>query len=298
MASWSPWRADCSTWWARSAGSARQGDQDAIEVLLDAGRVASARAPGAAARWYEAALRLLPSDDAERQVEVRVELASAQRSLGELELCRTTLLEAAGRLPAEAAIRRVELTALCAAVEHWQGRHEDAHRRLVRAWEELPDRSTPEAAALQVELTVDGLYENDFDQTFTMGEGGLETARELGDRGLIAAAASALALGEAAAARIDAAREHHAEALEQIERMDDAELANRLETLYYLGWAENYLERYDDAIAHAERGVAIARAIGEGRLLVPLMLVRAYPFEMQGRLTDCLLYTSDAADEL
>ena len=42
--------------------------------------------------------------------------------------------------------------------------------------------------------------------------------------------------------------------------MDDAELADRLETLYYLGWAESYLEHYDEAIAHAERGVAIARA--------------------------------------
>jgi predicted ATPase len=138
--------------------SARQGDGQAIEVLLDAGRVASARAPAAAARWFEAALRLLPSDDTERQVEVRVALASAQRSLGDLELCRTTLLDAAERVPADALMRRVELTALCAAVEHWQGRHEDAHRRLLRACEELPDRGTPEAAALQVELAVDGLY--------------------------------------------------------------------------------------------------------------------------------------------
>jgi DNA-binding NarL/FixJ family response regulator len=180
----------------------------------------------------------------------------------------------------------VELTAQCASVEHWQGRHEDAHRRLIRAWEDLPDRSTPEAVTLQVELTVDGLYGNDFDQTFEMGEGALETARPLGDRGLTAAAASVLALGEAAAARTAPAREHRAEALEQIERMDDADLARRLETLYYLGWAENYLEHYDDAIGHSERGVAIARAVGDGRLLVPLMLMRCYPFEMQGRLAE------------
>ena len=86
--------------------------------------------PAAAARWFEAALRLLPSGDAERQVEVRVALASAQRSLGELDRCRATLLEATELLPPDAAMRRVELTALCAAVEHWQGHHEDAHRRL------------------------------------------------------------------------------------------------------------------------------------------------------------------------
>ena len=266
--------------------SAVQGDEGAIEVLLEAGRAATARAPATAARWFEAALRLLPSADMERQVEVRVALASVKRSLGELDECRTSVLEATELLPAESAMRRVELTALCASVEHWQGRHEDAHRRLFRAWDELPDRSTPEAAALQVELAVDGLYENDFEQTFEMGAGALDTARRLEDRGLIAMAASALALGEAAAARIDAARGHREEALEQIERMEEAELADRLETLYYLGWAETYLEHYDEAIAHAERGVAIARARGDGRLLVPLMLLRGYPFEMQGRLAD------------
>jgi DNA-binding NarL/FixJ family response regulator len=276
--------------------SARQGDANGIEVLLEAGRIASARAPAAAARWFEAALRLLPADDADGQAEVRVELAAAQRTQGELELCRTTLLDAAERLPADAALRRAELTASCAAVEHWLGRHEDAHRRLVRAWEELVDRGTPEGAALAVELTVDGLYQNDFDQTFEMGESALETARTLGDRGLIAAAASALALGEAAAARVDPARSHRAEALEQVERMDDAELARRLETLYYLGWAENYLELYDDAIARSERGVAIARAVGDGRLLVPLMLMRGYPFEMQGRLAESKAMCSTAVE--
>jgi ATP/maltotriose-dependent transcriptional regulator MalT len=266
--------------------SAGQGDQAAIELLLEAGSATAARAPATAARWLRAALRLLPSADVERQVDVRVALASAQRSLGELEDCRATLLEATELLGPESAMRRVELTALCAAVEHWQGHHTDAHRRLMRAWEELPAHDTPEAAALQVELCVDGLYENDFEQTFAMGEAALRTARELGDRGLIAVAASALALGEVAAARVDAAREHRAEALQQIERMDDAQLAARLETFYYLAWAESYLEHYDDAIAHAERGVAIARATGEGRLLVPLMLLRGYPFEMQGRIAE------------
>ncbi len=275
--------AECANHLEQSAG---HGDEAAIETLLEAGRAASARAPAAAARWFDAALRLLPSADAERQVEVRVALASARRSLGEFDGCRSTLLEAVELLPGESAMRRIELIALCASVEHWHGRHEDAHRRLSRAWEELPERDTPEAAALQVELAIDGLYAKDLERTSEMGGAALDTARRLGDPGLIAVAASALALGEAAGAEIDSAREHRAEALEQIERMDDSELAPRLETLYYLGWAENYLEHYDEAIAHAERGVAIARTTGEGRLLVPLMLLRGYPFEMQGRLAE------------
>jgi ATP/maltotriose-dependent transcriptional regulator MalT len=266
--------------------SASQGDLDAVGVLIEAARSGAARAPAAAARWLEAALRLLPSDDVQRKVELRVALASARRALGDLDLCRTALLEAIDLLPPEAAMRRVELTALCAAVEHWQGKHEDAHRRLLRAWEDLPDRDTSEAAALQIELAVDGLYDNDFECTAEMGESALRTARALGDRGLVAAAASVVALGEAASERVEAAREHRAEALAALERMDDAELAPRLETLYYLGWAETYLEHYDEAIARAERGVALARATGEGRLVVPLMLLRGFPYEQQGRIAE------------
>jgi DNA-binding CsgD family transcriptional regulator/tetratricopeptide (TPR) repeat protein len=276
--------------------SAAQGDAAAIELLLDAGRSAAPRAPEAAARWFEAALRLLPSGDSDRQVSIRVSLASALRSSGELERCRAALLEAMDLLPPESVVRRVDLTTLCAAVEHWQGRHEDAHHRLERAWDDIPDQTTSSAAALQIELAVDGLYELDYAQTLAMGRGALETARALGDGALIAAAASALCLGEAAEGDIDSAREHRQEALRHIDPLPDEGLAPRLEALYYLGWAENYLEHYDEAIAHADRGIAIARAAGEGRLLVPMMLVKGYPFEMQGRMADAVELCENAIE--
>jgi DNA-binding NarL/FixJ family response regulator len=259
---------------------------EAIELLLEAGAATAARAPSAAARWFEAALRLLPASDAERQVNVRRALASALRSLGELERCRATLLEAAELLPAAAGAHRVELTASCAAVEHWLGRHDEAHRRLARAWEQLPDRSNAEAATLQIELAVDGLYELDFEQAAEMGGRALATARAVGDRALIAAACSALCLAETAAGWIDVAQEHRHEAADEIDRLGDDELAPRLEALYFLGWAETYLERYEEAVAHVERGLAIVRAHGKGQLLVPLTLAKNFPFEMQGRLAE------------
>ena len=267
--------------------SASPGDEDAIALLLEAGAAAQARAPAAAARWVGAALALLPAADLARQIEARVALASAQRALGELDRCRDTLLETLAMVGADDRGRRVELTAQCAAVEHWQGRHADAHQRLLREWESLPQRSSPAAAALQIELAVDGLYEMDFTQTVEMGRRALDAARSTADAPLIAAAASALCLGEAAAGHIEPARAHHAEALAEIDRLSDDELAPRLEALYYLGWAETYLERYDDALAHADRGIAIARASGAGRLLVPMMLVKPYALEMQGRLSEC-----------
>ena len=266
--------------------AAIQGDETAIELLLAAGSVAAARAPAAAARWFGAVLRLLPASGDERQANVRVALASALRSLGELEQCRATLLDAVDLLPAAAAAQRVELTAMCAAVEHWLGRHDEAHRRLVRAWEELSDRSTAAAVALQIELAVDGLYEHDFEQVIEAGGRALATAHTVGDRGLIAAAASALCFGEAAGGRIETAGGHRAEAVALVDALSDAELAPHLDALFHLGWAETYLEHYDEAVARFERGIAVARATGQGRLLVPMTLGKNFPFEMQGRLAE------------
>jgi DNA-binding NarL/FixJ family response regulator len=276
--------------------SASQGDDDAIAVLLEAGEAAASRAPAAAARWFEAALRLLPAGDTARQVEVRVLLASPLRAVGELERCRATLLDAIELLPPDAVTRRVELTTLCAAVEHWRGLHAEAHTRLMRAWEELPEGGTPAAAALQIELAVDGLYVLDLEQAESMGEAALATSRELGDPPLIAAAASALGLVMATMGRLDEAAKHREEACSHIARATDEEIAPRLEALFYLGWTETYLEMYDDSIAHSKRGIEIARATGQGRLLVPLMLVQGFPFQMQGRLAECLEMAEGAVE--
>jgi tetratricopeptide (TPR) repeat protein len=276
--------------------SAAPGDEDAIAVLLAAGSSSVARAPAAATRWFEAALRLLPGGDAERQVEVRVALASALRSTGELDRCRATLLEAVDLLPPDATARRVELTAWCAAVEHWQGRHEDAHRRLTRAWEGLPDRTGAAAAALQIELAIDGLYELDFEQTLSMGRAALETARGVGDRALLASAASALALGESAAGEIPQAREHLAEALALVDGLGTWSSPRGWRRSSTSAGPRTTSSASTTPVAHADRGIAIARAIGEGRLLVPLMLTKGYPFEAQGKIAEAIAVCEEAVE--
>lgn len=268
--------------------SATPSDEDAIAVLLAAGHATASRAPAAAVHWFEAALRLLPADDREREVDVRKSLASSLRALGELERCRSTLLEAIELLPATDHARRVELTASCAAVENWLGHNDDAHRRLLDAWDRLPHRDGAEAAALAIELAVDGLYALDFEQVFELGTYALECARRLDDAALIATAASALALGKLAYGDVDAARAHRDEAAERIDRLPDADLAPRLEALYYLGWAESFMEHVDEAAGHFARGIAISRATGDGRLLVPLTLGSAVPHEARGQLAESI----------
>ena len=263
---------------------AAPGDEEAIALLIAAGEQAAPRAPATAARWFEAALRLLHGDDHERQVDVRVALASALRSTGELDRSRALLLEAADLLPAGAHARRVELVASCAAVEHWLGHHEAAHDRLIRAWDELPAGDGPEAAALLVELAVDALYRADYAEAGERAARSLAIAQALGAAAPTAAAAAALTLAEAAQGHAAVAEAHREVALAALEQLSDAELAPHLEALYNLCWAENYLEHYDTAVARADRALAIARATGAGRMLVPLTLVKAYPFEMQGHM--------------
>ena len=260
------------------------GDEESIALLIAAGEHAAPRAPATAARWFEAALRLLHGEDHRRQVDVRVALAAALRSTGELDRSRALLIEAADLLPADAHARRVELVAMCAAVEHWLGHHEAAHDRLTRAWDELPAGDGPEAAALLVELAVDALYRTDYAEAGEQAARSLAIAQALGSAAPTAAAAAALTLAEAAQGHAAVAEAHREVALAALEQLSDTELAPYLEALYNLCWAENYLEHYDTAVARADRALAIARATGAGRMLVPLMLVKTYPFEMQGHM--------------
>ena len=127
----------------------------------------------------------------------------------------TTLLEALDLLPADAVARRVELTARCAAVEHWLGRHEEAHAVSCARGRSFPTAGTPEAAALQIELAVDGLYELDFEQTLRRwAAAALEAARRArrprADRG---GGVGAVRSARSAAGAIAPAREHRDEAL-------------------------------------------------------------------------------------
>ena len=111
--------------WERAA---KPGDKNAIAILIEAATTAEARAPDAAARWYAAALRLLPADDPAsedlpiRRLMMLLALARALGSAGRLEESHDALVGALELLPSEAASLRVTAVAFTAAVEHLLGR--------------------------------------------------------------------------------------------------------------------------------------------------------------------------------
>src|SRR6185312_14103353 len=91
--------------------SARQGDEAAIALLREAGEAAAPRAPASAARWFAAALRLLP---AAAPTDVRVELllarSEALAATGQLGESHAALLESMNIVPQQAESLRVRVT--------------------------------------------------------------------------------------------------------------------------------------------------------------------------------------------
>jgi predicted ATPase len=99
--------------------SARRGDASAVGLLIEAGDATAARAPAIAARWYEAALRLMPEAPAERprRLNVLSALASALTDTGRLVDSRSALIEALRLVPADDVAKRVDVSTRCAGVE-------------------------------------------------------------------------------------------------------------------------------------------------------------------------------------
>ena len=83
--------------------AARHGDAAALAVLRDAGLASRLRAPASAARWFGAALRLLPdSAPIEERGALLMARAEALAATGQLELAHDDMLETLGLVPDEA----------------------------------------------------------------------------------------------------------------------------------------------------------------------------------------------------
>ncbi len=277
--------------------SARQGDAAAVATLREAGEAAALRVPASAAAWFGEALRLLPGT---APVEVRVELllsrARALVATGQFADGHAALLESLELLPPESVALRVRLTTACAGVEHLLGRHDEAHARLAGAVGGLSDPSSPEAATLMVELAMDGFFRMEYQRMREWAERALSAARPLGDRPLIAAAVAVLAFGTAASGATDEAMAHVMEAASLVDDLDDAELALRLDAAANLAGAELYLDRYEEAAAHAQRALSIARETGQSEYIPLPYSILGQVELLRGRLAEAAKLLDDAVD--
>jgi DNA-binding NarL/FixJ family response regulator len=267
--------------------SAREGDLAAVAVLREAGETAARLAPASAARWFAGALRLLPQTaPAQERVELLLARAEALTATGQFADSHSTLLEGLAIAPAEAVTLRARLTRACAGVEHLLGRHEQAHNRLARALDALPERVSPEAVGLMIELALNGFYSTKYEVMHDWAGRAVGAARQVGDPPLTAAAVAMLALADAmtgAAERVEADR---SEAAALVDSLSDDELALRLDAAAWLAGAELYLDRYAEADAHAERALTLGRATGQGELFLVLYQILGRAWYVRGRLVE------------
>ena len=76
----------------------------------------------------------------------------------------------------------------------------------------------------------------------------------------------------------------------------DDELANCLAAPEHLGLAEMYVERFEQAVAHASRGIAVARVTGQGEHLPTLAVSAGFASTMLGRIAEAAELLDGAVD--
>lgn len=278
--------------------SAHIGDEQAIDLLVEAGRMSVGRAPASAARWLEAALRLVPERGpaSERRAELLPELASALASVGLIERSHDALMQALERLPESASEERFELIALCAGHEITLGHYEDAHGRLVAALRDAGNQLSRGGVLVELELAGYGTYVNDFELSTNHAARAIDKARALGERTLQAHGGAVLGMSRYVAGQIAEAQEAHSEASRLVAELDDDAASRRLDTFWILGWLGWFLGRFADGERHFRRGVDVSRASRRAHLLTEMTVGQAIALTWLGRISEAIALSEDALE--
>jgi DNA-binding NarL/FixJ family response regulator len=265
----------------------RQGDADAVAVLRAAGDEVASRTPAGAARWYAAALRLLPaSAPAEQRIGLLMASAAALAAAARFDEAGATLAEAERLVPAQAYGPRAQIVNAAALVDGLMGRHEAAHARLARVVAAIDDVPAPEAVALLAHLSANAIYRESYDETAVWAGRAHEIAARAGEPALSAVADAVFALGCALAGRTEEALPHHDEAARFLDALPDAALAPLVGSLSMLSSCDLYLGRFADGAARSARALTVARATGQVTLFPTFAPVQAWLLFAQGRLAD------------
>ena len=136
-----------------------------------------------------------------------------------------------------------------------------------------------------IELAIDALFRAEPESVREWARRALEAAHELGERPLVAAAAAILTLGHAVAGSISEAQDAYAEVVGLGRRACPMRSSARASTPPPTSARPaTYLDRYDEAVAHAERALRLGRAAG--RLHPTLIPALGAAHFMRGRLAE------------
>jgi DNA-binding CsgD family transcriptional regulator len=263
---------------------ARPGDEQAIELLAEAAAGAAETAPATAARWYEAALRLVPQTDTAQRVELRAPLALALAGTGRLQEGRDILVEVLASFP-----ERSDLALACAGMEALLGLSDDAQRRLLAAYDVAPAEQQP---ALAVKLASLAACYGEADKV----RGWAERARIAPDPAVRAPAEAAGAVGALWAGDGEGAQAMAERAGTLLRTTDDAALTAHLDGFVDVGMGELLTERFAGAAATAARGLVLSHKAGQSRVLVPLSFVAGAALYERLELEAAWRHVDDASE--
>jgi DNA-binding CsgD family transcriptional regulator len=275
--------------------AARPGDLEAVALLEEAGSEVQRLDPAAAARWYEAALRLLPGDDLDARLSLMERRAASLAAAGQLGEARTATLETLQLLPSDAQERRLALSVACATTEIVTGGTSAAVERLRWVWREAP--TADERAEALVAMSVAEYYNGNFRAHAEWAERAVAEAEA---DVIVAAARAMLCHAHVIDGRIPAAVAERDRTAALIDGLSDEQLSQRLDAPLDLGASELFLDRLDDGIAHLERGIDVARRLRQGTFMPLLTTFAAGAAEAGGRLAIAseLAHDAEAAARL
>lgn len=277
--------------------SASAGDEEAVVALVEAAHAASARAPRAAGRWLLAAARILPAGaDVERQGALLSEAARSLGQAGAFEQALEALEEALALVPAERVAERARIIGQIAAVKRLVGRPLESRALLERAMESLPDPDDEDGHALRLELALDHYSRGEFAEMGALATVTLRSPRA-GDHAVLTSLAAAItSLADSSSGRIDEGLVQLEDAQARLDALDDEALAERIDLCGWVGMAAFRLERIEITLADARRGLALARATGQGSMFPGLLALEGHALLLAGRVTEAVKVAETAAD--
>ena len=276
--------------------SATAGDEEAIALLVQAGRDAAARAPETAGRWLLAATRLLPpSDGDERRLSLLAEAASALTFAGAYDEALDVLDEATGLLPPERVGERAELVAKIALAKRMSGRPFEARALVEHALDLLPPECAG-ALVLTLELALDHYWRGEFGQMYDVAREVSDRARSGGEQLCAIWAAALCSIASTSLNRLADGLEDLLEATAQCATLSDEQLAEHIDVAGYIAQAASALERIDDSLEHARRGMRLAEMTGQSLFIPGLLVLKANALFMKGRIADATAVAETATD--
>ncbi|GAB3137401.1 LuxR family transcriptional regulator [Micromonospora sonneratiae] len=262
----------------------RTGDVPGARTLARAASGVLGTAPATSARWLRVALGALPDrvDLVELRAKLRLRYAEALRLSGQLDDARAVLSELADQRSTDryAAIWKL------AGVQRLFGQHARARALLTRELDEL-DGEDRDGTELALELAINEMHEGIWSAASSHARTAVRSpiAQE---RGILAAAHTVLAACALAGGPLAQAREEITTAATVIDEAEEGDLRDDLGVFAVLAWVEHFVDRREEALRHAERGLRIARRYGRTHLVPHLLTARAVVQSGRGRVGEAL----------